>query len=144
MTQRMFSKKRKKAEEIGRGDWLRRKRKFKEMDTYESKCIKPWTFRKIFWKFLKGKELRKLRNVEVLFSWNAWDLWRTWKFVKWGENDFPQGFILRVKMSGSNPAQNSKRKISRWICALLLNLGNEVPPGAINGALQVSKCQWQL
>ena len=47
-------------------------------------------------------------------------------------------------MSGSNPAQNSKRKISRWICALLLDLGNEVPPGAINGALQVSKCQWQL
>ena len=29
--------------------------------------------------------------------------------------------------------------MNRWICALLLDLGNKVPPGAINGALQASK-----
>ena len=47
-------------------------------------------------------------------------------------------------MSGSYPAQNSKRKINRWICALSLDLGNKAPLGAINSALWASKRQWQL
>ena len=47
-------------------------------------------------------------------------------------------------MSGSNPAQNFKREINRWICALPLDLGNKAPPGAINGASRALKHQWQL
>ena len=49
-----------------------------------------------------------------------------------------------VKMSGSNPTQNSKRKINRWICASPLDLGNKALPRAINGALRALKRQWQL
>ena len=47
-------------------------------------------------------------------------------------------------MSGSNPAQNSKRKINRWICGSPLDLGNKAPPGANNDALRALKRQWQL
>ena len=44
-------------------------------------------------------------------------------------------------MSGNYPAQNSKRKINRWIRASPLDLGNKAPPRAFNGALQASKLQ---
>ena len=47
-------------------------------------------------------------------------------------------------MSGSNPAQNSKRKINRWIYGSPLDLGNKAAPGAINDALRALKRQWQL
>ena len=47
-------------------------------------------------------------------------------------------------MSGSNPAQNFKRKINRCICASPLDLGNKALPRAINGALRALKRQWQL
>ena len=47
-------------------------------------------------------------------------------------------------MSGSNLAQNSKRKISCWICASPLDLGNKSSPRAINSASRASKRQGQL
>ena len=47
-------------------------------------------------------------------------------------------------MSGSYPAQNSKKKINRWICASPLDLGNKALPEAINGVLWTLKLQWQL
>ena len=45
-----FSKK-----EEGRGGWPRRKRKFKERNTYENKCANPDPLEKIFRKFLKER-----------------------------------------------------------------------------------------
>ena len=47
-------------------------------------------------------------------------------------------------MSGSNPAQNSRKEINHWICASPLDLGNKALPRAIDSASRALKRQWQL
>ena len=42
------------------------------------------------------------------------------------------------------PLKIPKIKLSRWICASPLDLGNKVPSGVINDALWASKHQKQL
>ena len=44
-------------------------------------------------------------------------------------------------MSGNNPAQNSRRNVNRWIYVPPLDVGDRAPPGTINDASRVSKCQ---
>jgi len=44
-------------------------------------------------------------------------------------------------MSGSYPAQNFRRKVNRWICTPLFDVGDKVPPKAINDVSQGTKRQ---
>ena len=47
-------------------------------------------------------------------------------------------------MKGNNPAQISRRNVSRWMGASPLDAGNITPPGAINSASWATKLQQQL
>ena len=55
---------------MDRGDKPRRERKFRETETYNSRCANPNHFERILENCLR-KELRRLRNLECFVSWDA-------------------------------------------------------------------------
>ena len=86
------------------------------------------------WEILKG--LKVLEKLIALESLKAFCKVRKSKpFVR---------LIYKGELSGSYPVQNSKKNIHHWISTSPLDMGNKMPPGAINDSSRASKPQWQL